>query len=127
MRSRAAQRAAREGGEVRRRAAQRGQATVELLGAVPALIVLGLVLFQLLAVGYAAVLAGSAAEAGALALAAGSDPRAGVREALPGWSRVRARVSVSGGTVRVRLRPPSLLAAIAPRLEVAAHASVGDG
>ena len=103
---------------------QRGQASVELLGAIPALLVLGLVIFQVLAVGYAAVLAGSAAEAGALALAAGSDPEAGVREALPGWSRVRARVSVSGGTVHVRLRPPSPLAVVARELEITADASV---
>lgn len=111
--------------ESRRRArGQRGQASVELLGAIPALLVLGLVIFQLLAVGYASVLAGTAAEAGALALAAGSDPEAGVREALPGWSRVRARVKVTGGTVLVRLRPPSPLAAVARKLEVAADASV---
>lgn len=103
---------------------QRGQASVELLGAIPALLVLGLVIFQVLAVGYAAVLAGSAAEAGALALAAGSDPEAGVREALPGWSRVRARVSVAGGTVRVRLCPPSPLAVVARELEITADASV---
>lgn len=101
-----------------------GQASIELLGALPALLLLALVIFQLLAVGYAAVLAGSAAEAGALALAAGSDAEAGVREALPGWSRVRARVSVDDGTVRVRLRPLSPLAALARRLEITAAASV---
>ncbi len=103
---------------------QRGQASVELLGAIPALLLLGLVIFQILAVGYAAVLAGSAAEAGALALAAGSDPEAGVREALPGWSRVRARVSVSRGTVRVRVRPLSPLAVVARKLEITADASL---
>ena len=90
----------------------------------PVLLVLGLVVFQLLAVGYAAVLAGSAAEAGALALAGGGDPRAAVREALPGWSRVHARISVTGGTVRLRLLPPSPLDALARRLEVRAQASV---
>ena len=103
---------------------QSGQASVELIGAVPILIALGLIAFQLLAVGYAAVLAGSAAEAGALALAAGSDPEAGVREALPGWSRARARVSVAGDTVRVDVRPPSPLAVLARRLEITARASV---
>ena len=53
---------------------ERGQASVELLGAVPALLLLGLVAFQLLAVGYAAVLAGNAAEAGALAAAGAPTP-----------------------------------------------------
>ena len=103
---------------------QAGQASIELLGALPVLLVLGLVLFQLLAVGYAAVLAGSAAEAGALALAAGGDPEAAVRKALPGWSRVHARVSVTGGAVRLRLLPPSPLAALARKLEVNAEAAV---
>ncbi len=104
---------------------ERGQASVEVLGAVPALLVLGLVVLQLLAVGYAAVLAGAAAEAGALALAGGGDAKAGVREALPGWSRARARVLVSRATVQVRLRPPSPLTAIGRRLEVTGRASLG--
>ena len=106
------------------RRGERGQATVEMLGAVPLVIVVGLVLLQLLAVGYAAVLAGNAAEAGALALAAGRDARAGARESLPGWSRARASVSVSGGRVRVRLRPPSPLRAVGRRLAVTADAAV---
>jgi hypothetical protein len=70
------------------------------------------------------VLAGNAAEAAALALAGGGDPRAGAREALPGWSRAHARVSVSGGRVEVRLRPPALLNSLADRLEVSASAAV---
>lgn len=106
-------------------ASRDGQASVEVLGAVPALLVLGLVLLQLLAVGYASVLAGAAAEAGALALAGGADPKASVRESIPGWSRARVRVAVSGQTVRVRLRPPSPLEAVARRLEVTGRASVG--
>jgi len=68
---------------------ERGQASVELVAAVPALLLLALALFQLLAVGYAAVLAGDAAEAGALAVARGSDVRAAARNAVPGWSRAR--------------------------------------
>lgn len=103
---------------------ERGQATIELLGALPLLVGLGLALAQLLAVGYAAVLAGSAAEAGGLALAAGADPGASARNALPGWGRTRARVAVADGRVTVRLRPPSLLPALARRLEVESTASV---
>jgi hypothetical protein len=103
---------------------ERGQAAVELLGALPAVIVLGLVLMQMLAVGYASVLAGNAAEAGALALAAGRDARGGVRDALPGWSRARTRVSVRAGRVRVRLRPPAPLRAVSRKLEVKAEAAV---
>lgn len=103
---------------------ERGQASVELLGAVPALLVLGLAVLQLLAVGYSGVLAGTAAEAGALALVGGADPKAGARDSLPGWSRSRAQVAVSEGTVRVRLRPPSPVRALARRFEVTGQASV---
>jgi hypothetical protein len=104
--------------------AERGQASVELLGVLPLLIAVALASAQLLAVGYSSVLAGNAAEAGALALAGGGDPRAGARDALPGWSRARARVRVSGGEVRVALRPPALLRALAGALEVSASATV---
>jgi hypothetical protein len=103
---------------------QRGQALVELLVAVPAVLVLGLVVMQALAVGYSSVLAGTAAEAGALAFAGGRDPRAGVRDALPGWSRGRARVRVRHGHVRVSLRPPGPLRLISRRLEVKGEAVV---
>jgi hypothetical protein len=102
----------------------RGQATVEAIALAPVIVAIGLAILQLLAVGYASVLAGNAAEAGALALAAGADPRDGARAALPGWSRARARVEVDGGRVEVHLRPPSLLKALADGLEVTATATV---
>ena len=103
---------------------ERGQATIEALALIPVFIAIGLSLLQLLAVGYASVLAGNAAEAGALALARGADARAEARRALPGWSAARATVGVEGGRVRVRLRPPSPLHALADRLQVGATAAV---
>jgi hypothetical protein len=103
---------------------ERGQATVEALALVPAFVALGLGLLQLLAVGYAGVLAGNAAEAGALAVARGGDPRAEVRRALPGWSAAHARMTIERGRVRVRLRAPSPLHALAERLQVTATAAV---
>jgi hypothetical protein len=106
------------------RAGQRGQALVELLGAVPAVLVLGLVVMQALAVGYSSVLAGTAAEAGALALADGRSAPAAAREALPGWSRARARVAIREGRVRVRMRPPAPLRILARRFEVTGEAAV---
>jgi hypothetical protein len=112
------------GGRVARRSGARGQATVEAIALVPLVVAIGLGILQLLAVGYASVLAGNAAEAGALALAAGADPRDEARQALPGWSRARARVEVDGGRVAVRLRPPSPLKALADGLEVTAKAAV---
>jgi hypothetical protein len=99
---------------------------VELVAALPALLVLALVVFQLLAVGYAAVLAGDAAEAGALALAGGADARAASRGAVPGWSRARMTVVVREGAVRVAMQPPSVLAVVARRLEVHATAALGS-
>lgn len=102
----------------------RGQATVETIAVAPVIVAIGLAVLQLLAVGYASVLAGNAAEAGALALAAGTDGREGAKQALPGWSRARARVDVDGGRVEVHLRPPSLLEALADGLEVSAAATV---
>jgi hypothetical protein len=101
-----------------------GQATVEAIALVPVMVVVGLGILQLLAVGYASVLAGNAAEAGALALAAGADGRTGARHALPGWSRDRARVEVAGGRVEVHLRPPSPLRRLADGLQVTGTATV---
>jgi hypothetical protein len=103
---------------------ERGQALVELIAGLPILLTVGAVLLQLLATGYATVLAGSAAEAGALAAARGAGVREAVKAALPGWSEARARVEVRDGAVRVVLRPPSPLAAVARRLEVQRDATV---
>ena len=105
---------------------ERGQASVELLGALPVLLLVGLVAFQLLAVGYAKVQAGAAAEAGALALVAGGDPGAAARESLPGWTRSHARIEHDDGDVRVSLRPPSPLAVLSRELEVHAEAAVEE-
>ncbi|HWH45919.1 MAG TPA: hypothetical protein VNT32_14460 [Thermoleophilaceae bacterium] len=105
-------------------AGERGQATVEAVGALPALVLVGLALMQLLAVGYSKSLAAAAAEAGALAVAAGGDAERAARRAVPGWSRARMRVSESGGTVRIRMRPPAPIDAVARTLEVSESAHV---
>jgi hypothetical protein len=99
-----------------------GQASVELLAGIPALALAGLVAFQLLVTGYSLTLADGAAEAGALADAAGNDPERAAREALPAWARGRATVSSKGGRVVVDLRPPAPLPALAERLEVSSEA-----
>jgi hypothetical protein len=97
---------------------ERGQATVELLAAIPLLLVAGGIALQLLLAGYALTLADGAAEAGALALAAGRPAKSAVEESLPSWAEGEAETSVNGGEVTVRLAPPSLLAAIGDRLAV---------
>ena len=100
----------------------RGQSTVELVAALPALLLAGLLALQLLAAGYALTLADGAAEAGALALASGRPAADAARDALPGWARDDVDVSVSGGRVTVRLQPPSPLPAVADRLAVTSSA-----
>jgi hypothetical protein len=100
-----------------------GQATVELVAAIPVLLLAGLVALQLLATGYALTLADGAAEAGALALAAGQPTVAAARDALPGWARDDVDISVEGGRVTVRLRPPSPIPALADRLAVTSSAA----
>jgi hypothetical protein len=102
---------------------QAGQATVELVAALPALLLAGCLAFQLLAAGYALTVADSAAEAGALALASGRPALPATREALPGWAAEDAEVTVTGGRVTVRLAPPALYEGIAERLAVTGSAA----
>lgn len=101
---------------------QRGQASIELVAALPALLLAGLIAFQLLAAGYALTLADGAAEAGALALASDRPAAEAARDALPGWAKDEIDVSVRGGSVTVRLRPPSPLPVLADRLAVTSSA-----
>src|SRR3954453_17769123 len=70
-------------------AEERGRAAVELLAAIPLLLVAGAIALQLLLTGYALTLADGAAEAGALALAAGGPPggRGGSARARGGATR----------------------------------------
>jgi hypothetical protein len=103
--------------------AERGQATVELVAALPALLLAAAVALQLLVAGYAMTLADGAAEAGALALASGGSAAGAAREALPGWAKDDVSVAVEGGTVSVRLRPPSPISALADRLTVSSSAA----
>jgi hypothetical protein len=103
--------------------AERGQATVELVAALPALLLAALVALQLLLAGYAMTLADGAAEAGALALASGGSAAEAAREALPGWAEDDVSVAVEGGEVSVRLRPPSPIEGLADRLTVTSSAA----
>lgn len=103
-------------------AKEEGQSTVELLAALPALLLAGLLALQLLLAGYALTLADGAAEAGALALVAGRPAGEAARDAVPDWAEDRIDVSIRGGRVTVRLRPPSPLPALADELAVTSSA-----
>jgi hypothetical protein len=102
----------------------RGQASVELIAGLPALLLLAMVVMQLLAVGYTAVLAGDAAEAGALALARGGAADAAARSAAPGWARVGMRVQRMPGAVHVQMNPPRLVPWLGRALRISASAAV---
>jgi hypothetical protein len=111
--------------EARGLGAPDGQASLELLAGIPALVLTGLVALQLLATGYSLTLADGAAQAGSMALAAGKPARPAVRDALPGWAQARTHVRVHGGRLTVRLEPPSPLTAIARHLAVTSSTWVG--
>jgi pilus assembly protein CpaE len=106
---------------------ERGQASIEFLGALPAVLLAAAVCLQLLAIGYTAVLAGNAAEAGALALARGrgaAGATGAARGSVPGWARNGARVVAARGLVRVTLRPPSLIPRAGSLVPIHASAAV---
>lgn len=92
------------------------QAQVELIVVLPLLAGLAVLTLQLLALGYAQSLADGAAEAGAVAIAAGRPPVAATRAALPGWAGSRVDVETDGGRVEVELRPPALVPGLSGRL-----------
>lgn len=107
---------------VARNRARAGQASVELVAALPALALAAALALQLLLVGYSMTIADGAAEAGALAGTAGRDAKRSAVEALPGWARERSHVSADRGRVKVDLRPPAPLPAIAKALTVSSEA-----
>jgi hypothetical protein len=105
-----------------------GQASVELLGAVPAVLLVVLVLWQLALAGQAVWLCANAARAAARAEAVGRDGPAAARSALPRSMTRGLRVeSTDGGAVRVRLRVPLLVRSWQSPLSVSATARLGRG
>ena len=99
-----------------------GQATIELIAGVPVLALGALVALQLCAVAFTVHLADGAAEAGALAVAAGEPAAVAARGALPGGASEDVSVEAAAGRVRVEVRPPAPLAAIGEALTVSSTA-----
>ena len=103
---------------------ERGQASVELIGVVPLVLLAALVAWQFALVGQALWLTAQAARVAARAEAVGRDPGAAARSALPPALErglvVRRR---SGGGVEVRLAVPLLLGH--GRVGMSASASFG--
>ena len=102
-----------------------GTASVELIAAVPFLLLAVLVAAQLALAGQALWSAGVAARAGARAALVGRDARAAARRALPPLLRSGARIDDADG-VAVRVEIPRLLPAL-PALRVGAKSGLGDG
>jgi hypothetical protein len=105
---------------------ERGQASVELIAALPVLIGVVLLAAQLAVVGYSLWSAGSAARAGARASHVGGDPAAAARSALPGPLEAGARFTAADGSMRVRVLAPSLLPGV-PRIPLDASTALGPG
>jgi hypothetical protein len=104
-----------------------GQASVELVAVLPALIVCVVLAGQAVAAGWALWWAGNAARAGARAEQVGSDGEAAARRALPARLRDGAEVRARDG-VEVRVRVPALLPGITlPRIAAASKLDAGEG
>jgi hypothetical protein len=97
---------------------EEGTASIELVAAVPFLLLAVLVAAQLALVGQAFWSAGVAARAGARAAIVGGDATEAARRALPSLLRDEARVSDSDG-VSVEVAIPRLLPVL-PRLTIGA-------
>jgi hypothetical protein len=109
------------------RESERGQASVEFLGTVPAALLVALVAWQLVLAGQTTWLAGNAARVAARAQAVGRDPDSAARSALP--SHLRGRLDVvregeRGERVRVVVRLPLLLKRWASPIEIGATAAL---
>jgi hypothetical protein len=102
-----------------------GQASVELVAFLPLVLLIALTVFSFAAAQAADDEAGAAAEAGALALLQGRDPRAAARGALPAGSRPRAEIEIDGRSIHVRVRPRLPFRALADRLAGDEHAHAG--
>src|SRR3954462_7603201 len=107
---------------------QNGQASVELLGVVPAVLLVAPLVWQLAVAGQAAWLCANAARAAARAEAVGRNGPAAARSALPRSLERGLKVDPArDGAVRVRLRVPLLVRAWDSPISVAATARLADG
>jgi hypothetical protein len=89
--------------------AQRGQASVELVLALPVLVLLVGALWQAAVAGQAAWTVGAAARAAARARAVGADPEDAARRSLPRRLERGLRVTAWGDGVRVAVGVPAVV------------------
>lgn len=104
---------------------EHGQASVELVAAIPLVLVTTLLVAQLAVAGYALWSAGAAARAGARAGYVGGSAKAAARRSLPAPLRHDAAIHDSDG-VSVRVRAPALIPGV-PSVPLTATADLGVG
>jgi hypothetical protein len=102
---------------------ERGQATVELVGVLPVVALLGLLCWQAVVAGQTMWLSGAAARAAARASALGADAQAAARRTLPratvveeGGGAVRVTVPIVAVVAGVRLTDIERRARFAPQV-----------
>jgi hypothetical protein len=106
---------------------ERGTASVELVAAVPFLLLALAVAAQIALAGQALWSASVAARAGARAALVGADPKVAARKALPSTMRAGAEVSEEDDeSIGVKVPVPTLLPQL-PEVKVGARSGLGDG
>jgi pilus assembly protein CpaE len=104
---------------------ERGQASVEFVAVLPAVVLVALIVWQLALAGQTAWLAANAARVGARAAAVGQDARAAARSSLPDSLEHDLKVTRGDdGVVRVGVRVPILVRAWSSPLVVSARAGL---
>ena len=107
---------------------ERGQASVELVAAVPLVLLAGALAWQLALAGHALWLCAHAARAAARADSVGESAGAAARSALPESLERGLRVERLGsGGVRVSVRVPAPLGSVRTPFVVSASSSLGRG
>lgn len=106
---------------------EQGQASVELVAALPFVLLAGALVWQFALAGHAAWMAAHAARAGARAALVDGDVGAAARSALPGGLERGLEVRRDGEAVRVRVAVPLLRHGWRLPLSVGASASLGEG
>jgi hypothetical protein len=107
--------------------AQAGQATVEVVAAIPLVVAVVFAVVHVLAAGAAGEAAAAAAEAGAAAMIQDGDPRQAATQALGPAPRGRTTIEVSGRRVTVSVRPGTPIAPLARLLTATERADAGPG
>ena len=110
------------------RRGERGQASIELVAVVPAVLLVGAIAWQLALAGHTAWLTANAARAAARADAVRRDPDAAARSSLPRSLERGLEVDrLGGGGVRVSVQIPLVASGGRTPVRVAAVSSLGTG